>query len=119
MSLNYNGKITTWEEIAAGRVFQRIFGELSSDTPLEVWEEVANRIKAGPQPLTTFTQPNVVIIGGSVGVFTSYFSDILSGLLAENLPAAISVPKIISAPNPEEIVLYGCYDNAISQLASN
>ena len=34
MSLNYNGKITTWEEIAAGRVLQRIFGELSSDTPL-------------------------------------------------------------------------------------
>jgi len=52
-------------------------------------------------------------------VFTSYFSDILSGLLAENLPAAISVPKIISSPNPEEIVLYGCYDNAISQLTSN
>lgn len=119
MSLNYNGKITTWEEIAAGRVLQRIFGELSSDTPLEVWEEVANRIKAGLQPLIAFTQPDVVVIGGSVGVFTSYFSDILSGLLAENLPAAISVPKIISAPNPEEIVLYGCYDNVISQLASN
>ena len=119
MSLNYNGKITTWEEIAAGRVLQRIFGELSSDTPLEVWEEVANRIKAGLQPLIAFTQPDAAVIGGSVGVFTSYFSDILSGLLAENLPAAISVPKIISAPNPEEIVLYGCYDNAISQLASN
>ena len=77
MSLNYNGKITTWEEIAAGRVFQRIFGELSSDTPPEVWEEVANRIKAGLQPLIAFTQPDVVVVGGSVGsvhiLFFRYF----------------------------------------------
>ena len=39
MSLNYNGKITTWEEVAAVE-FTENFGELSSDTPLEVWEEV-------------------------------------------------------------------------------
>lgn len=119
MALNYQGKATTWEEIAATRILRELFGELSSETPAEVWEEVANRIKAGLQPLIAFVQPDVVAIGGSIGSFVSYFSHTLSGLLAESLPAAISVPKIISAPNPEEIVLYGCYDNATSQHKQN
>ena len=82
-------------------------------------KEVADRIKAGLQPLIAFVQPDVVAIGGSIGPFVPYFLHTLSGLLAESLPAAISVPKIISAPNPEEIVLYGCYDNATSQHSQN
>lgn len=117
MMLQYDGRPTTWEEIAAGRILREIFGELSTETSADIWEEIANRIKTGLQPLVAFTQPDVVVIGGSIGPFVPYFSTILTGLLAENLPAAISVPKILSAPNPEEIVLYGCYDNALSQFS--
>lgn len=119
MMLHYNGKTTTWEEIAAGRILRELFGELSEETSSEIWENIADRIKTGLQPLIAFTQPDVVVIGGSIGSFVPYFSNILSGLLAESLPAAISVPKIMSAPSPEEIVLYGCYDNAISKLKQN
>lgn len=119
MMLHYNGKPTTWEEIAAGRVLRELFGELSKETSSEIWENVAERIKTGLQPLIAFIQPDVVVIGGSIGSFVPYFSNILSGLLAESLPAAISVPKIMSAPIPEEIVLYGCYDNAITRLGQN
>ena len=100
--------------------FSREFlAKLSSDTPLEVWEEVANRIKAGLQPLIAFTQPDVVCYWRERGSVHILFFRYFKRSSGRNLPAAISVPKIISAPNPEEIVLYGCYDNAISQLASN
>ena len=119
MMLSYKGHDLSWEQIAAGRVLNEMFGELSKDTSLEIWSEIAERIKMGLQPLVAFAQPDVVVIGGSIGSFVPYFSDILSGLLAESLPAAIAVPKIVSAPTPEEIVLYGCYDNALAYNRQN
>lgn len=119
MMLSYGGRTLSWEQIAAGRVFYELFGELSKETSLEVWSEIAKRISVGLQPLIAFTQPDVIVIGGSIGSFVPYFTDILSGLLAENLPAAIAVPKIASAPKPEEIVLYGCYDNALAYARQN
>ena len=119
MMLSYGGHTLSWEQIAAGRVFYELFGELSKETSLEAWSEIAKRISVGLQPLIAFTQPDVIVIGGSIGSFVPHFTDILSGLLAENLPAAIAVPKITSAPKPEEIVLYGCYDNALAYARQN
>lgn len=119
MMLSWKGEALSWEEIASGRVFRQLFGELSDKTDLTVWSEIAERICVGLQPLTAFAQPDVVAIGGSVGPFVPYFADTLSGMLAEKLPAAISVPRIIAAPYPEEIVLYGCYDNALAYLKQN
>ena len=68
MMLHYNGKTTTWEEIAAGRILRELFGELSEETSSETWENIADRIKTGLQPLIAFTQPDVVVIGGSIAV---------------------------------------------------
>ena len=119
MMVTYNNRQQPWEQIASGRALHNLFGTISAQAPLEVWSNIAERIGVGLQPLVAFVQPDVVVIGGSIGAFTSYFADTLSGLLAEKLPAAISVPKIIGAPQPEEIVLYGCYDNALAQHQHN
>lgn len=114
MMLSYEGKQITWEQIASGRAFNKLFGELSEETPPEAWPEIAKRISVGLAPLVAFIQPEVVVIGGGVGDFVSKFEAILNGELAEKLPASIAPPKIIAAPHPGETVLYGCYDNAIN-----
>lgn len=115
MIVPYNEKSHIWEHIASGRALHTTFGDLSSATLPEVWSDIAERIAAGLQPLVAFTQPDIIVIGGSISSFVDYFIDTLYGLLAERLPAGIAVPKIISAPHSEEIVLYGCYDNAITK----
>ena len=112
IALEYKGKLVEWEEIASGRVFNKLFGPLSAETPLSAWPEIAERISVGLRALTAFVQSDVVVIGGGIGAYTDKFSSLLFGLLAESLPASIAPPQIISAPYPEETVLYGCYDNA-------
>lgn len=119
MMLNYNKRLASWEQIASGRTLKSLFGEISKQSPPEIWPEVAKRIAVGLQPLIAFTQPEIVIIGGILGDFTPYFVNILNGIIAENLPAAIAIPKIIGAPHSEEIVLYGCYDYATKYLQNN
>ena len=56
----------------------------------------------GLQPLIAFTQPEVVIIGGILGNFVPCFVNVLNGILAENLPTAIAIPRIIDAPQVAE-----------------
>lgn len=112
MLLEFKGKNVEWEDIASGRVFNEMFGTISEDTNPEAWPEIAKRISVGLRLIVAFVQPDIVVIGGGVGVYADKFSDLLSGLLAESLPASTTPPRIVAAPHPEETVLYGCYDNA-------
>lgn len=118
MMISYDNKQVSWESVASARVFRSLFGELSNDSSPEVWLEIARRVAAGLQPLVAFAQPDTVVIGGSIGPFLSHFADTLSGLLAEQLPSMIAVPKLVTAPYSEEIVLYGCYDNAQKHITA-
>lgn len=114
MMLEFNGQKQTWEQLASGQTLQSLFGELSQGSNPAIWPKVAERINLGLRALVPFVQPEVVIIGGGIGALTDNFSSVLSGLLAEQLPASIACPKIIPASFPEETTLYGCYDNAVS-----
>ncbi len=116
MMLEYKGRTSTWENLASGRVIDRLYGELSDDTPPEVWPEIANRINIGLRTIVAMIQPEIVVIGGVVSEYVDKFDDILSGLLAESLPYSIPTPRIIAAPYPRETVIYGCYDNAIAHI---
>ena len=54
-------------------------------------------------------QPDVIIIGGSIGTYFERYYPTLKRLLTEHLPAHIDVPEIRQAAHPEEAVVYGCY----------
>ena len=114
MMLEFDGEKQTWEQLASGRTLQSLFGELSQNSDPTIWPEVAERINLGLRALVPFIQPEVIVIGGGIGTLTNNFSSVLSGLLAEQLPASIACPKIVPAPFPEKTTLYGCYDNAVS-----
>ena len=113
MMMSYDGRDQTWEQIASGRALQETFGELSNETNPEIWPKVAERINLGLRTLVPFVQPETIVLGGGIGALADNYIAILTGLLAEQLPSSIACPKIISAPYPEETVLYGCYDNAV------
>lgn len=114
MRVTYKSKTDSWENIASGRAISRLFGNHSGkQLPPEAWPEIAERLAVGLQALVAALQPQVIVIGGGIGNYTNLFSTALSGLISESLPSFITCPPIISAPHPEEAVLYGCYDNCL------
>lgn len=115
MIVSYQGHEDSWEQLAAGPALTERFGMISDDTAAEAWPEIAERISIGLSALVAFIQPDVVVLGGGIGKFTDRFSGLLSGLLAERLPAHTTLPHIVSAPHPELTVIYGCYDRAIAR----
>lgn len=112
MRVTYRGHTTTWENIASGRALQQSLGALGATTSPRVWRDVAERMAVGLQPLIVTIQPDCIVIGGGLGPHAKHFTPLLTETLADTLPSFITPPSIISAPHAEEIVLYGCYDNA-------
>jgi glucokinase len=63
-------------------------------------------------------QPDVIIIGGSIGTYYPRYSTDLKALLKERLPDHIPLPRLVQAKHPELAVLYGCYYYGVDQLAT-
>ncbi|MNT59917.1 hypothetical protein D3C72_1974640 [compost metagenome] len=61
-------------------------------------------------------QPDIIIIGGSIGTYFERYNNQLMALLTEKVPAHISVPLCVKAAHPEEAVVYGCYYYALDSL---
>lgn len=108
--LEYDGKIQPWEQFASGHAIVAVYKKLAKDiTSKRVWRQIADRISRGFLFLIPTLQPDVIIIGGSVGTHFNKYNEYLEGILKEQLPLHIPCPKIIQAQHPEEAVNYGCY----------
>lgn len=108
--LEYDGKIQPWEQFASGHAIVAVYKKLAKDiTSKRVWHQIADRISRGFLFLIPTLQPDVIIIGGSVGTHFEKYHDYLEGILKEHLPAHIPCPKIVQAQHPEEAVNYGGY----------
>jgi len=109
------GKIEHWEKIASGSAIVQIYGKRAHDiTDKETWERIAHDIGFGLSDLISVTQPEVVVIGGSVGVYFERFRQPLMEVLHRYELPITKVPPVIGAGRPEDAVLYGCYDLAKS-----
>lgn len=64
-------------------------------------------------------QPDVIIIGGSIGTYFDQYQAQLKGILKEKLPPHIPLPKLVQAKHPEQAVIYGCYYYALDVLADS
>lgn len=116
MILDYNSYLVSWEDLASGSAIIKDFGVYASElTEQSAIDEVADRISRGLMVLIPVFSPDIVALGGGVGAHYQMFSDRVSQALKGILPAEYSCP-IITAPYPEEIVVYGCYFYAKNQL---
>jgi predicted NBD/HSP70 family sugar kinase len=117
--VEFDGRVQQWERFASGHAIVTVYKKLARDiTSKRTWHQIADRISRGFLAVIPIIQPDVIIIGGSIGThFERYHRD-LEGLLRERLPEHISCPKIIKAQHPEEAVLYGCYYYGKDYLAS-
>lgn len=114
--VEYGGKMEYWEEVASGEAIVRRYGKRAHDiTDKATWDRIAHDIGLGLSDLISVIQPEVVVLGGSVGVYFDRFKEpLLKTLHRYELPIT-QVPPIIAASRPDDAVLYGCYDLAKSR----
>ena len=111
MLVEHGGALRKWENLASGKALVDKYGKIAAqiDDP-QIWKSFAHRVALGLNQLIATVQPEVVIIGGGVGVHFQKFEDYLKHELASDNDSLVNIPPIIKAKKPEEAVVYGCYE---------
>lgn len=110
MVIEYDGKLRQWESFASGKAIKNTYGAYARDIhDPKVWKQVADKLSRGLLALIPALQPDVIIVGGSIGTYFDQYGSILKRILRDHLPAHIVLPEIRQALHPEEAVIYGCY----------
>jgi len=118
MLVEYKRKVREWESFASGKAILKDFKRFAKDIHDErSWNQIADRISRGFLVAIPLLQPDVIVIGGSIGTYFNQYSKKLKRILTEHLPPHIPCPKIVAAQHPEEAVIYGCYYYAIDTLS--
>ncbi|HEU0266329.1 MAG TPA: ROK family protein, partial [Candidatus Saccharimonadaceae bacterium] len=108
--IEYDGRIQEWEKFASGRAIHEIYSKFAADiTSHAVWKQIADRISRGFLAIIPTLQPDVIVIGGSIGTYFGRYAPELESLLIEHLPAHIPCPRLVQAAHPEQAVIYGGY----------
>jgi len=99
--VEYDGHVREWETFASGKAIYTIYGKYARDIKSKrTWHQVADRISRGFLATIPVLQPDVIIIGGSIGTYFSSYGTDLKGILKEHLPDHIPLPKIVQAKHP-------------------
>lgn len=118
MLVEYQGKVREWESFASGQAIYKAYDQYARDiTSKRTWNEIADRISRGFLAAIPMLQPQIIIIGGSIGTYFEHYSERLENILNTHLPEHIPCPRIVPAKHPEEAVIYGCYYYAIDDLS--
>ena len=117
MVLTYEDKPQQWQHFASGKAIKRIYGKYARDIHDEkTWLEISDRISRGLVVLIPTLQPEIIIIGGSVGTYFEKYGTLLEKAVSKELPDYMNMPPIVQAKNPEEAVIYGCYYYALDSI---
>lgn len=113
MLLPHKGNRIAWDNFASGHAIVERYGKKASeiDDP-QIWKKICRDIAQGLIEIVAITEPEVVVIGGSVGAhFEKYGQQLATELKRYHLPL-IPIPPLRKAQRPEEAVVYGCYELA-------
>lgn len=118
MLLEHEGTLQRWEVFGSGKAIKNMYGKFASeiDDPA-TWRDITDRMSRGFLTLIPTLQPDIIIIGGSIGTHFAKYGEYLQSLLRERLDPNIPMPLIVQARDPEEAVVYGAYYHALDHLA--
>lgn len=120
MLVDFQGELREWESFASGRAIYKQYERYGRDiSDLNTWDEIADKISRGFFSIIPMIQPDVVIVGGSMGEFFAHYGPKLQAILDEKLPDYIIRPEFKKAQHPDQAVVYGCYCYALDYLANH
>lgn len=109
--LPFKGKLTKWETFASGRAIYNHFGKKAADIHDEAdWKHIVRNLSLGIFEHIAIIEPDLIIIGGSIGTYFDRYGDLLQAELGKREVPVITIPPVVQAQRPEEAVIYGCYD---------
>lgn len=110
MILPHNNQLIEWEEFAAGKAFVETYGKPAKDIKnIDVWKDYASRLVLGFAALLAIVQPDIVVVGGSVGAHLDKYKAFLIDELRQIKSHMWDIPPILTASDPENAVLNGCF----------
>jgi predicted NBD/HSP70 family sugar kinase len=113
LMVEYKGKRAAWESIASGRAIVERTGKKAEDiTDDATWRTLSRDFAKGIVHLIAITDPQTIIIGGSVGTYFDRYHKLLVAELKKYELPTLKLPPLRQAQRPEEAVVYGCYDLA-------
>jgi predicted NBD/HSP70 family sugar kinase len=113
MLVEHNGRLESWESFASGKAIVARYGKKAADIKdKKTWQAVVRDLVPGFIELIALTQPDVVVIGGSVGTHFAKYGELLQAELKKFETPLLPIPSVLGAGRPEEAVLFGCYDLA-------
>lgn len=119
MQLEYNDEITPWESFASGKSIYRDYDQFAREiTDPEIWQDIADKLARGFYALIPVIQPDIIIVGGSIGTYFDRYGDFLKELIDDKFTSSpVAIPRLEQAIHPEEAVVYGCYYYAVDHLS--
>lgn len=120
MLFERDGQLVTWESFASGKAIVKRFGKMASeiDDP-GTWQVISRDLTMGIIDIIANIQPDIVIIGGGVGSHFAKFEKFLVRELKKYESPMVPIPPVVAAQNPEEAVIYGCYQMIKDHAASS
>lgn len=110
MMLPYKGKLVKWETFASGKAIYKHFGKRASDIHDEAdWRHIVRNLTLGFFEMIAIVQPDLIIIGGSIGTYFERYDKLLEAALNKYEIPMVPMPRIVQAQRPEEAVIYGCH----------
>lgn len=111
LMLEHDGAPAPWEDFAGGRAIVERYGKQAKDiTDAGTWRNIARDLAGGLIRLAATLQPEVIVIGGAVGVYFDRYGSLLAEELAKYKMPLVPLPEVIGAKHPEEAVIRGCYE---------
>lgn len=111
--LPYKDKLAEWEDFASGRaIFEQYKMKAVDINDEKTWRAISRNLALGFFEHIALLQPDVIIIGGSVGTHFKKYKTYLEEELHKFEVPIVPIPPIVQAKRPEEAVVYGCYDLA-------
>ena len=115
--LEHDGTFKLWEHFASGKAIYTTYGKFASDIKSKhIWRDINKRFLSGFVVLVPLFQPDIIIIGGSIGTHFEKYGLTLEALIHERLSPTTKRPKLMQASHPEQAVIYGCYYHALDSL---
>ena len=88
--VEFDGRVQEWETFASGKAIYTTYRKFARDIKsVRIWNQVAHRISRGFLALIPTVQPDVIIIGGSIGTYFDHYEEKLKTILKEHLPEHI------------------------------
>jgi glucokinase len=111
--MQHHGKLQPWEHFASGKAIVERFGKRAEDIhDTKTWQIMVHDWTRGFLQLIALTEPDAIVIGGSVGTYFDRYADLLMAALKEYETPILPIPALLQAQRPEEAVVFGCYDYA-------